>query len=113
MKSFRKIQNRLAGVIGRDCQGKPLKSGDLVEPIGPPERIRPGFACVLTVVGLSDDPCAQVGYLAVANGAGIKVNACPSDLRKIEDGGNASWRQVSKSTGWTPSTVDQPEKVKA
>ncbi len=113
MSMLNRLHDRMTGVLGHDCSGKPIRAGDLVEPAVPPEHVRDGFACVLTVTGISRHSIAKPGQLDVKNDAGAVALANPSDLRKIDEGLDSSWREVSQSTGWTPRIVRQDDEVPA
>lgn len=109
MNAIRRIYDRLTGVLGRDCLGKPLRKGDRVEPGISPERVDEDAACPGVVLGMSS---AVEGAIRVENPNGIAYGK-PRLWRKLDEGDDADWRRLSESTGWTPSVVTEPGEVPA
>lgn len=112
MKLLQRIGDRLTGVLGRDCNGKPLRVGDRVVPTAPPGmEVNPRFDCVLTVAG----PATRPGWLKCLTPDDEDCYGAPAHLRRLDDPSDdsASWEEVTKLTGWTPRRVEQPSEVPA
>jgi hypothetical protein len=109
MKIVRKIHRSLTGVLGHDCDGKPLRAGDMVRI----ERTHPYYYSrflgqLATVDRVATEPnrlVIDVDFLP-----GEHVTAPPDYLRRIDHPDSASWDEVSKATGWTPK-IEAPART--
>ncbi|RKR02611.1 hypothetical protein C7446_2329 [Kushneria sinocarnis] len=99
-------------VLGHDCDGKPLRAGDIVEPALPDDEVVPEFRCRMTVERISQ---ADAGKIIVSTPDGLLGKGWPRYLRKIEgDSDDAgSWQAIGEQTGWQPRAVEAPEEVGA
>ncbi|WP_275288847.1 hypothetical protein [Halomonas elongata] len=111
MSIIQRIHDRLTGVLGRDCQGKPLRAGDLVEPALPPERVRDWGHGQHVITRKEPNQREYPGAVELRTPSGRLGCAPPSKLRKIDDNDDANWANVTEVTGWTPRTVEQPSEV--
>lgn len=112
MSLLQRIHDRLTGVLGRDCKGKPLRVGDRVVPTAPAGmEVNPRFDCVLTVAGSATTP----GWLKCLTPDGADCYGPPAHVRRLDDpkDDSASWDEVTKLTGWTPKTVKRQDEVPA
>ncbi|WP_348826639.1 hypothetical protein [Halomonas sp. RT37] len=108
MSILRSIHDRLTGVLGRDCQGKPLRPGDRVEVIddGTVKDDWIGFRTTVAGKAPENEEYPGMPRVRLANGA----TGCARCLMRVNDNDSASWRDVVKSTGWTPRRVTTEER---
>ncbi|MBW5801165.1 hypothetical protein [Halomonas elongata] len=112
MSIIQRIHDRLTGVLGRDCEGRPLRVGDLVEPSPFAGPVKSWAHGTLVITGKEPDQTEYPGEVEVRTASGRFGCAPPSWLRKIEgDNDDANWANVTEATGWTPRTVEKPSEV--
>ncbi|SDO71715.1 hypothetical protein SAMN04487957_110109 [Halomonas shengliensis] len=115
MSIITKLYDRLTGVLGRDCQGRPLRRGDRVEPAVPPHKCDELAQGPGEVIGIKPGSANVKGLrprLMVRNANGV-AHGAPECWRRLDDDEKASWRLVAKATGWQPRTVPQRDEVEA
>ncbi|SHK53088.1 hypothetical protein [Halomonas caseinilytica] len=116
MNIFLRIHDRLTGVLGRDCEGKAVRKGDLVEPAPhvPRKLIGPAARCQMTAVRCPNkadiDTCGESVALICINPDGVDVWVKEwGAIRKVpKSEQDARWENVERITGWKPRTAEQP-----
>lgn len=108
MSIFWKMYDRMTGVIGNDCDGKPLRAGDEVVILSQP-KVKPEYrGLTVKVVGRMDDGDVEID-IPGRSGRG-NVSGPGHCLRRIDHPDSASWDEVSKATGWTPK-IEAPART--
>ncbi|MDR5858195.1 hypothetical protein FZZ93_01175 [Halomonas eurihalina] len=112
MNIFMRIHDRLTGVLGRDCQGKPLRKGDQVIAV---VGVRPEYEGLEAMVMRLYQPPGATERLAWGSGPWVLLSgnlACrASCLKRVDFDEGANWDRTSEITGWTPRTIKQPSEV--
>lgn len=121
MTIIKRIYDRMTGVLGRDCQGKAVRKGDLVEPAPhiPIESFALGARCQMTVDRRPNkadlEACGKPVVLICINpdGKGVLVMRWEA-IRKVPQCElEARWENVERMTGWTPRIAKRDEEVPA
>lgn len=116
MKIIRTIHRQLTGILGYDCEKKPIRAGDLVEP-APGVSVAPSGKCQMTVLRLplKDDRMNDDSVPAVvcANPEGVTIGVRNwYAIRKVPQGEqDARWENVERITGWKPMEVEADQEV--
>ncbi|MDN3525658.1 hypothetical protein QWY79_10320 [Halomonas sabkhae] len=121
MNIIQRVYDRMTGVLGRDCQGRAVKKGDLVEPAPhiPSEKLDPRTRCQM-IADRHPKESEFMGLGALAVLVCIAPDGNPllvrqwSAIRKVPQcEQEARWENVERMTGWVPRTVEQPSEVPA
>ena len=114
MNIINKLYDRMTGVLGRDRKGRRIRAGDLVMLVG--DEVRPEAVGRVDTVLRGYRP-THPGVIKMWGAHGwVEVKSRPrycqcSDLIRIDDNGEASWRHVADATGWQPRSVPQRDEV--
>lgn len=111
MNLFQKVHDRLTGVIGRDCNGKPIRKGDTVMVIND-GTVKPECVGIIAVVlGSLPEMEGYPGLPVLFLDDVSRVTA--RSTRRLDEPKDqeADWQTVADSIGWTPRHVDQPREV--
>ncbi|MBB3142804.1 hypothetical protein [Halomonas organivorans] len=120
MNVIRRVYDRLTGVLGYDRRGKRIRAGDPVMLVG--EEIVPELSGLVARVLCKSSPKSKAerrhwgraSWVRIEIEGYTRTGRCQChDLVRLEEGDDASWRQVSESTGWKPSSITQPDEVPA
>lgn len=118
MSLLQRIHDRLTGVLGRDCNGKPLRVGDMVEP-GPSARSSTPICGRMVILGVEDHHYRpgifwrRAVHLLDADGSHVYAKTTNCLRRVDEPPREATWEDVAEVTGWKPRVVEQPSEVPA
>ncbi|WP_144076818.1 hypothetical protein [Salinicola socius] len=118
MSLLKRIGDRLTGVLGRDCNGKPLRVGDRVVP-GPNSRSPNSIAGVMVILGVKEHHRSRrtiwkrAVHLIDADGSTVYARTSGCLLRIDDPELETSWENVTELTGWTPKVVKHPSEVPA
>lgn len=105
MNIIKQAYDRMTGVLGHDYQGKPLRKGDLVEPaVG---HVKDWARCQHTVLGIEPDQDTYPGCIELLSSGGRLGCSEPKHLMKVDEKGEASWQEVERLTGWTPTEQER------
>ncbi|OBX36960.1 hypothetical protein A8U91_01308 [Halomonas elongata] len=112
MSIIQRIHDRLTGVLGRDCEGKPLRAGDRAEVLQIGDHVpRQCRRTLVTVVRKgSKEGQVDIDVPYPWEGEDWWQTEC-WNLRRLDDNDDANWANVTEATGWTPRTVEQPSEV--
>ncbi|WP_163557548.1 hypothetical protein [Halomonas sp. NO4] len=108
---IRRVYESLTGVLGRDCQGRPLRQGDWVEVIDD-GTVRP------KLIGHRDRVAgrAKVASRALGHGPAVWLDGGlrgrTHSMMKLDDT-RGSWDRVADLTAWTPREVRVPAEAPA
>lgn len=119
MNIFLRIHDRLTGVLGRDCEGKAVRKGDLVEPspLLRSAEIPPAARCLLIAdrhpkeSDLTGSRFSFVLFCLNPYGQEIRVRDWIAIRKVPQSEQDARWENVERMTGWKPRTVKQDEGV--
>ena len=116
MSIITKLYDRMTGVLGRDRKGRRIRAGDLVMLVG--DEVRPEWRVSVVTVMRRWTPTNPLVIETWGSHGWVEVKSFPrycqcSDLIRIDDNGEASWRHVAGATGWQPRTVPQRDEVEA
>ncbi|MEM1189916.1 MAG: hypothetical protein AAGI72_15395 [Pseudomonadota bacterium] len=94
----------MSDVLGYDCDGKPVRVGDMVEVVRTDARWADKLGAVCRVLG----PGYRPDFVSIDLSAfhGLKHNTLPSGLRVINDN-TGSWDHIEQILQWQRTKVEE------
>lgn len=102
MNIIKRAYDRLTGVLGYDCNGKPLKKGDRVEIIADKMVREECIGIVSRVVARAAPNKNVMGGRLPRASLKCRLVGSTECLKKINDDEVADWGRIERSTGWKP-----------
>lgn len=102
MNIIKRTYDRMTGVLGYDCNGKPLKKGDRVEIIAH-ETVREECIGIVSRVVARAAPNKDVmGGSLPRVSLECRLVGTTECLKKVDDDEVAEWGRIERATGWKP-----------
>lgn len=104
-----KIIDKLRGILGRDCDGKPIRVGDRAvcvpsNSLTTMHRLYGGMYFVVAgYLNSSVDGCRWI-KTDLPSDDSDEILCLPGSMRVIK-GDKGDWKEISKQTGWKPGVT--------